>query len=243
MRSYLLVANEDGELKKHIESLLKEYRIHELDITYAGRDEENSTKKKSPTTKITKSIGIDEIKRLQKKLFLKPYKGQNKAVIIPQAHTLTTEAQNALLKVLEEPPLHTVIILTTEKKDALLPTIQSRCQIIDVKVPLTISPDARQQVEEDLKEIDTMTIGKALTLSEKLGKNKEEVTAWLTTAIAILHESFSDSKVQKKDLMNTAQNIRKMQDLLILVTTTNANTRHALEVFFLSFTQELSHKQ
>src|SRR5665213_3576385 len=55
--------------------------------------------------KPTQSIGIQEIKKLQQKIYFKPLQSKEKAIIIQDAETLTTEAQNALLKILEEPPL------------------------------------------------------------------------------------------------------------------------------------------
>lgn len=61
--------------------------------------------------------------------------GINRVVIIKDAHTLTEEAQNALLKTLEEPPKDTLLILTATSKQMLLPTICSRTQLIDIKRP------------------------------------------------------------------------------------------------------------
>lgn len=56
-------------------------------------------------------------------------------VIIEHAHALTLDAQNALLKVVEEPPIDTVIIITATSEQALLPTIRSRVQRLQIKVP------------------------------------------------------------------------------------------------------------
>ncbi|HEX7633587.1 MAG TPA: AAA family ATPase [Candidatus Saccharimonadales bacterium] len=86
-----------------------------------------------------KAIGIEAIRELEHFLSLKvPTRtAQNRLVIIENAHTLTTEAQNALLKTLEEPPKGTVLLLTATSEQALLPTIRSRVQKIAVKRPLT----------------------------------------------------------------------------------------------------------
>ena len=64
---------------------------------------------------------------------LKPFKGKTKVVVIQSYESITKEAQNALLKVLEEPPANTLIIILTLKKEFLLPTILSRCKIINLK--------------------------------------------------------------------------------------------------------------
>lgn len=76
-------------------------------------------------------IGIDQIRDLKKQIAIKPI-GQIKTVTILEAEKLTLEAQNALLKTLEEPPENTQVILVASKADLLLPTVLSRCQIINL---------------------------------------------------------------------------------------------------------------
>ncbi len=61
---------------------------------------------------------------------LKPMNGNGRVCIIPEAERINIEAANAFLKTLEEPPAHSLIILTSANKDRLLPTIISRCRII-----------------------------------------------------------------------------------------------------------------
>ncbi len=78
----------------------------------------------------TKSIKIDAIRNLQKDANLRPYEGKIKVFIIDNAHNLTPEAANALLKVLEEPPKGSLIILISSRVPVLFKTIISRCQII-----------------------------------------------------------------------------------------------------------------
>src|SRR5690606_112650 len=63
-------------------------------------------------------------------LVLRPMSGDRKFAVIDDAHALTRESGNALLKTLEEPPPKCVIILTTDQPDALLPTIRSRAQFV-----------------------------------------------------------------------------------------------------------------
>jgi len=75
------------------------------------------------------SISIQKIKTLTKFLSHKPYQNDQKIVFIPQADQLTLPAQNALLKTLEEPPAHSLIILVSPHQNQLLPTIISRCEI------------------------------------------------------------------------------------------------------------------
>ena len=72
--------------------------------------------------------GIDDIRALKESVHTLPYESPYKVYIIDEVHMLTKEAFNALLKTLEEPPLHVVFILATTEEDKLLPTIISRCQ-------------------------------------------------------------------------------------------------------------------
>lgn len=78
----------------------------------------------------SRKILIDEIRLVQREISLKTYEGKLKVLIILEAHNITEEAANSLLKTLEEPPGHSLIILTSTNINGLLPTITSRCQII-----------------------------------------------------------------------------------------------------------------
>ena len=77
--------------------------------------------------------GIDEVRDLLEKVHFVPVKGKYKVYIIDEAHMLTTEAFNALLKTFEEPPSHVVFILATTEARKIPMTILSRCQRYDFK--------------------------------------------------------------------------------------------------------------
>jgi DNA polymerase-3 subunit delta' len=78
-------------------------------------------------------IGIDDIRGLQRSANLPPYEGKCKVFIIDEAEYLSTEAANALLKILEEPPPGVVWLLLAADEERLLPTITSRCQRLELK--------------------------------------------------------------------------------------------------------------
>ncbi|MGC1177118.1 MAG: hypothetical protein WA843_03535 [Candidatus Saccharimonadales bacterium] len=84
-----------------------------------------------------KAIGIEAVRELEHFLSLKVPRAAayHRAVIIEGSHLLTTEAQNALLKTLEEPPAGTVLLLTVTRDQGLLPTIRSRTQTVTVHKP------------------------------------------------------------------------------------------------------------
>ncbi|HTK09185.1 MAG TPA: DNA polymerase III subunit gamma/tau [Ktedonobacteraceae bacterium] len=77
--------------------------------------------------------GIDSIRELRDKVMMPPATGKYKVYILDEAHMLTTEAFNALLKTLEEPPPHAIFVLATTDVHKLLPTVLSRCQRFDFK--------------------------------------------------------------------------------------------------------------
>lgn len=73
------------------------------------------------------SIKIDQIRELTKKVYEKPVVSNKKVYIINDSNLMTKEAQNSLLKTLEEPPEYVTIILITSNENSFLPTIKSRC--------------------------------------------------------------------------------------------------------------------
>lgn len=80
------------------------------------------------------SIGVEDIRRqVNGDVAIKPYSSPYKVYIINEAEKMTVQAQNALLKTLEEPPAYAVIILLTANLNALLPTILSRCVVLNMK--------------------------------------------------------------------------------------------------------------
>lgn len=75
------------------------------------------------------SFGVDDIREIIEEVTKKPYEGDKKVIIIHQGSKLTVQAQNALLKTIEEPPLGVYIIILSESLELMLDTIKSRCQI------------------------------------------------------------------------------------------------------------------
>ncbi len=79
-------------------------------------------------------IKIELVRSLRREMSLRPYEGRKKVFIIDNAHKLITEAANALLKVLEEPPANSVIALISDKPALLLSTVVSRCRTVKFSV-------------------------------------------------------------------------------------------------------------
>ncbi|WP_312372625.1 DNA polymerase III subunit delta' [Lachnoclostridium sp.] len=80
------------------------------------------------------SIGVDDIRlQLNNDIAIKPYVGPYKIYIIDEAEKMTEQAQNALLKTIEEPPGYAIILLLTNNSNSFLPTILSRCVLLNFK--------------------------------------------------------------------------------------------------------------
>jgi len=107
--------------------------------------------------------GIEDIRSLREKVRLAPSTGQFKVYIIDEAHMLTADASNALLKTLEEPPAHAIFILATTEPYRLLETIRSRCQrftferapvaLIVEKLKEIVKREKAKISDEDLEQI------------------------------------------------------------------------------------------
>lgn len=123
------------------------------------------------------TISVDEIREMKNHLNLKPNEGKKKVVIIKDIENLSYAGANSMLKVLEEPPGDSLLILTTKSVDRLLPTIVSRCQLL--KFSLIPKDLIKSELEKRLKlsskkasfiaNISKGSLGKAIYLAQKEG--------------------------------------------------------------------------
>lgn len=136
------------------------------------------------------TIGVDDIReQINNDVIIKPYSGPKKIYIINEGEKMTVQAQNALLKTLEEPPEYAVILILTTNMETLLPTILSRCVVLNMK------PVRNDQIKKFLMENMEIpdykadicvafargNLGKArlLAKSEEFDKVKEEAITLL----------------------------------------------------------------
>jgi len=134
------------------------------------------------------SIPIAEIHELTSHLATIPPK--SRLVWIEEADSLTTQAQNALLKILEEPPHDTTFILTLENHNSILETIRSRCNIVTLNKTLDDLDDSALEI---IKETLQMSEGQRLNLLKDIPSNREELLTWLDNIITSLHSKIEPS--------------------------------------------------
>lgn len=115
------------------------------------------------------SIGVDEVReQINNTIMVRPYSSYYKIYIVDEAEKMTVQAQNALLKTIEEPPSYAVILLLTTNPDAFLPTILSRCVQLKLK-PLRDSV-VKEYLIQSLKEEETQAEIYAAFARGNLGK-------------------------------------------------------------------------
>ncbi len=145
------------------------------------------------------SIKIEQIRQLQKSIQEKPIISNKKVYIIDDADLMTKEAQNCLLKTLEEPPKFVIIILIGSNENAFLTTIKSRCMILrfnrleDFLIKEYLEKNYNEKnITQNILDIAGGSIGKALEL-----KDKQEEYEKIKELI---------NSLEKKDLIDIIQN-------------------------------------
>ncbi|MEW6145028.1 MAG: DNA polymerase III subunit delta' [Thermodesulfobacteriota bacterium] len=140
-----------------------------------------------------KNIKVEQVRdEIEERLYLRPFEGRYKVVIVDEAERMNQSAQNAFLKTLEEPPPGSVIILVSSRPGSLLPTLRSRCQTIEFNA---LPEDLVAGV---LKERSNMSSEQALLTSKLSGGSIGKALGF-----------DSDLMEWRKELITRLGNIRK----------------------------------
>lgn len=103
------------------------------------------------------SFGVDDVREIIEEIMKKPYEGDKKVIIIHEGNKLTVQAQNALLKTIEEPPKGVYIILLSDSIELMLDTIKSRCQIYK------LTPLSKDEIKQYLNRLGRFDENKFLS--------------------------------------------------------------------------------
>ncbi len=169
------------------------------------------------------TIAIDEVReQINNDILIKPYSSKYKIYIVDEAEKLTVQAQNALLKTIEEPPAYGIIMLLTNNKDSFLQTILSRC------VSLEMRPVASTDIINYLREKEKIpdyqakmvvnfaggNLGRAIRLAsmEEFNELKDMVIRHLT---GICDASVTDISGYVKEAATFKDNIAEYIDLMV----------------------------
>jgi len=170
-------------------------------------------------------IGVDEALDIVKKLALKPYEGGHKIMIIWMAEKMNVSASNKLLKLIEEPPDKTVLILITEDEEQILQTIKSRCQVLHFP-PLAEDAISEALIEKGLLRDEALRLaheanGNFNKAMDLMNKDSEELifekwfVQWMRSAFkakgnkAAIHELILWSEEVAKTGRETQKNFLK----------------------------------
>lgn len=170
------------------------------------------------------SIKVDQIREMAKEIYLKPTMSSRKCFIIDEADMMNDSAQNALLKILEEPPLYATIVLITENKEKLLGTIKSR--VINIEFSNLSEKEIKvilgEKYSDELIQYASGSVGRALELSNSNYINLaiEIVKTFATKNFLIINKEIEKIKSDK----NLKTNIDKILETINLVCYKNLKT-------------------
>lgn len=154
------------EIKKILDLYIPENNLNHPDLLYFNADQK---------------LGIAEARKIKEHFSLKPYSVESRIVVLEDASVMTQEAQNSLLKTLEELPQSAVFILGASSDAYLLPTIISRCQITILKNPdsgLSDLASKEEKLFEDLTKLLNAPVEERFGYIEKL-KDKESFLIYM----------------------------------------------------------------
>lgn len=214
MKSFLLIGD---KTHKYLDDFAKRHEVAKFDIHIFEP--------------IEHSFGIKDVREMQKAAFMKPLQSKEKILFLSKAELLTIEAQNALLKLLEEPPRSTYIFLEAPTDANFLPTITSRCKIILLQEEKKeISEKRKEELREQRQIIERGSVSQKFTLAEHLSQDKETLNTWLDEMIMELREKILKEPTNTHILIL----IRQIQKARTIFQTTNVSPRMILEHYFLS---------
>lgn len=158
----------------------------------AGSDNQPDIKYVTPSKK---TLGVDDIReQVNDDALIKPYGSPYKIYIIPKSDTMTVQAQNALLKTIEEPPSYAIFILLAANTDAFLPTILSRCVMLNARTV------AEGEIVDELKSKYGVGDYDAKVAASFAGGNIGKAEKLISS------DSFKDSKNSVTDLVRDVAN-------------------------------------
>lgn len=188
--------------------------------------------------KSKKSIGVNDIRELIIEVNKKPYEGNKKIIIIYDAHKMTIEAQNAILKTIEEPPNGVTIILLTETLELLLDTIKSRSQIH--KLSRLSSVEIKTYLNERYPNLSSEEINLLINFSDGipgrcdlylLDESFKEIRNFTLSMMEDINVKYNDIMKKYEELLNKYNNMWKeilsslisyIRDILIYKETGNS---------------------
>lgn len=171
-------------------------------------------------------IHIEKTRDLKSFMSLKPHSSEYKLAVIDDADAMTTEAANAMLKILEEPPKKSVIILISSKPRSLPQTILSRCETVVFPPELEIITDEMNQALAELRKVARQSLADRIKYAKQIYE-KDDYTGLVNLWLRSLHFQLSNKPA-------SAPILKRLLRLSHIVSQPQYNHRIALENFFVN---------
>lgn len=220
MHTFLFVGGVKDKRETSLQDYMDRWHIVPVDIIRLAAEGEHIT--------------IDEVRDFQKRLLLAPMQSPYTVGVIQDASLLTIEAQQALLKLLEEPPPRAYILLETDSADQLLPTIVSRCQII------RLSADSESDAElvtatQTINSLMGDGAGEVFALVDAHTGDRTEAKQWVRTLLSaarviLLSRYQKNTSTDSNKIVRFIRRLQKAQTQLAV----NCNPKLVLDRVFLS---------
>ena len=195
-----------------------------LEVTDLSSLKENPDLKLIGPLENKNTIGIDQIRDCNDFIHQKPFAAKRKFAVFLQAEKITPQAQNALLKTLEEPPAYAQIILCSKTENALLETVVSRCKKVQglthkkVETALGQNPFLSMKMGDRLGEVQKLA---ALDRDELI----EKFESWIEESRGVLIKNADDANLRN----SAAEDLKLLTEVKESIENTNVNVRLALE--------------
>lgn len=184
MLSTIIVSPSLEQRQKTVDRILDQngLSLNHPDLFFLGDDEK---------------LGVEAVKKIKEFLSLKPYSAKGRGVAIISAHKLTLDAQNSLLKILEEPPESSIILLGAESDKNFLPTILSRCRVVSSE--FRVQSSELEKLYPDIEKLIGSNMDERFAFVEKI-EDKE-------TFIRALVSYFSNAISSNQSVISTLSEV------------------------------------
>lgn len=170
-----------------------------------------------------RSLGVDEIRQLLRDAALQPQESRYRIFLLPNCELMTIEAANALLKTLEEPPQHTILLLSTNNEAALPGTILSRCQVLPIG--LVTGAEIRAalvadwgQTEEQARILSTLAAGRpgwAISASQDETLCEQRI-GWIATLARLCSLGAAQRLIEAAKLAQNREHLEALLEVWLL---------------------------
>jgi len=182
------------------------------------------------------SIKIEQVRQFQLEFNKKPLKLPVQIAILWQAQYLTLVASNALLKILEEPVDQSFVFLSVDSYHRLLPTIQSRCQIINA-INKEQESGNKATGDIDLKILYQSQVGERMEIITKACPTQQEALVWLKSLMTVAREKLPKSSA--KGMKSLGRLLLNCQMIYNDIAINNVNYKLALDMLIMKWDKEV----